>query len=196
MSTTCWPRPACGTGPSWSPARSGSAWPGDLLAAPGGRGGTSGGRSPGRPGDAVDLADPVRAPVHRQGRGPGPGQRWLAEVPDRCQAEEFAGVPTARADPDQPDAGRVVLDLVAAGRVARAPFVDHEHPPQAAGAQAGHPVSADDLGDVVELDRGHPALRVPQAGGGPAEHVDAAVGAAGPGEPRIGRAGEPPMIVF
>src|SRR6266496_3424539 len=130
-------------------------------------------------GHPVHLGDTVGAPVHGEHRGPYPRHRAPAKVPDGGEGEELLRVSAASAHPDQPNARRVVLDLGSTARVVRAPLVDHQDMPIAAGAHAGNLPGADDLGDIVEPDRAHQALKVQRAGARPGEHVNSAIGAGG-----------------
>src|SRR5215472_5555480 len=112
------------------------------------------------------------------------------------QGEQLNRVPAAGADPDQPDTGGVVLDLVPAGRVVRAGLVDHQDVLVTPGVHAGRLPGAGDLGDVVEPDRRHKTLAVPSANRGIGQHVDAAVGVAGAPDPGARRPGELAAGVF
>ena len=117
-STICSPRLVRVTALSWSGMRSGEVSrviPGRPI---------SGGSILGL-GDPVDLAYPVRAPVHRQCLGPRLRAGRPAEMMHRRQGEEFLGVSAASADPHQPGVPGVVLDLMAAGGSVGAGLVDH-----------------------------------------------------------------------
>src|SRR6266571_8381000 len=149
---------------------------------------------PGRP---IHLADPVGTLVHGQHRGAYLRHLGLVEVPDRGQRAELLRVPAARAHPDEPGAGRIVLDLVTAGGVVGAGLVDHEN--LVVAARRRHAVllaGAGDHGDVVELDRRDQALAVLHARPGLARHVNAAVGAAHAPDPGARRPGELPALVL
>src|SRR5215469_13335542 len=187
MSITCSSRRACGTGPSSSPTPSGSAWPAELAFSS---------ASTGWPGDPVHLGDTVRPAIHGNYFLRYGGHRCLAQVANAGQSEELLRVSASRADPDQPDSGRVVLDLVPADGVVGARFVDHQDIPEAARAHAGRLAGERDLGDVIEVDRRHQPLAVCGTVHGPGQHMNAAVGVAGAPDPGAGRPGELAMLVL